>query len=124
MSKLNPQWVYPPAGTVVMYVLVCGIITASSPHMHLMQVNDVCDSIKQTSTAKPASVLFIGNFLVVCVFSLAAGLQTRNAVVYDEVVLSPTTTSSSVIPTEPNTAYVTTTIPTDQNVAYAVHSSS
>ncbi|CAI7999223.1 hypothetical protein GBAR_LOCUS2657 [Geodia barretti] len=34
----------------------------------------------------------------------AAGLQTRN-VVYDEVVLSPT--SSSVIPTEPNTAYVT-----------------
>ncbi|CAI8051905.1 hypothetical protein GBAR_LOCUS28403 [Geodia barretti] len=53
-----------------------------------------------------------------------AGFQTRNAVVYDEVVLSPTTTPSSVIPTEPNTAYVTTTIPTDQNVAYAVHSSS
>jgi hypothetical protein len=58
-----------------------------------------------------------------CVYSLAAGLQTRN-VVYDEVVLPPTTTTpSSVIPTEPNTAYVTTTIPTDQNVAYAVHSS-
>ncbi|CAI8046218.1 hypothetical protein GBAR_LOCUS25542 [Geodia barretti] len=56
----------------------------------------------------------------------APSVQTRNAVVYDEVVLPPT--SSSVIPTEPNTAYVTTTvsqtttIPTDQNVAYGVHS--
>ncbi|CAI8028056.1 hypothetical protein GBAR_LOCUS15990 [Geodia barretti] len=61
--------------------------------------------------------------LVCTKFSDSAGLQTRN-VVYDEVALSPTTTSSSVILTEPNTAYVTTTIPTDQNVAYAVHSSS
>ncbi|CAI8046216.1 hypothetical protein GBAR_LOCUS25542 [Geodia barretti] len=60
------------------------------------------------------------------IYSIAPSVQTRNAVVYDEVVLPPT--SSSVIPTEPNTAYVTTTvsqtttIPTDQNVAYGVHS--
>ncbi|CAI7991644.1 hypothetical protein GBAR_LOCUS792 [Geodia barretti] len=48
--------------------------------------------------------------------------QMRTMPVYDEVVLPPTT-SSSVIPTEPNTAYVTTTmsrnITTDHNVAYA-----
>ena len=46
---------------------------------------------------------------------------------YDEVVLPPTSSSSSsVIPTEPNTAYVSTTkttILTDQNVAYGVQSS-
>ena len=101
--------------------------------MHLKhEVNDVCVVNASTKKiyihAKPASVLFIGKcsyFLVVCVFSAAAVLQTRNAVVYDEVVLPPTsTTPSSVIPTEPNTAYVTTqttTIPTHQNVAYAVH---
>ena len=50
--------------------------------------------------------------------------QIRSMPVYDEVVLPPTT-SSSAIPTEPNTAYVTTTmsrnnnITTDHNVAYA-----
>ena len=43
--------------------------------------------------------------------------------VHDEVVLPPTSSSSSsVIPTEPNTGYVSTTMshtkPTDQNVAY------
>ena len=52
--------------------------------------------------------------------------MARN-VEYDEVVLPPTSSSSSsVIPTEPNKAYVstkTTPIPTDQNVAYGVHSS-
>ena len=77
---------------------------------------------KSIHANKPASVLFIGKGSYFLVVSLAAVLQTRN-VVYDEVVLPPTTTPSSVIPTEPNTAYVTTTIPTDQNVAYAVHSS-
>ncbi|CAI8008565.1 hypothetical protein GBAR_LOCUS5864 [Geodia barretti] len=54
--------------------------------------------------------------------SAAPTVQTRNAVVYDEVVLPPT--SSSVIRTEPNAAYVTTqttTIPTGENVAYGVH---
>ena len=48
--------------------------------------------------------------------------QMSSMPVYDEVVLPPTT-SSSVIPTEPNTAYVTTTmsrnVTTDHNVAYA-----
>ena len=57
-----------------------------------------------------------------CIHSIAPTVQTRNAVVYDEVVLPPT--SSSVIRTEPNAAYVTTqttTIPTGENVAYGVH---
>ncbi|CAI8021146.1 Neurotrypsin, partial [Geodia barretti] len=57
-----------------------------------------------------------------------ATLQTRNSAVYDEVVLPPAN-PSSIIPTEPNTAYVTNTvsqtrpITTEPNVAYAVHSS-
>ena len=48
----------------------------------------------------------------------------RNTAVYDAVDLPPTTSSSSVIPTEPNTDYVTTTmsqtppITTQHNVAY------
>ena len=54
--------------------------------------------------------------------SSGAARQIRSMPVYDEVVLPPTT--SSAIPTEPNTAYVTTTmsrniITTDHNVAYA-----
>ena len=59
-------------------------------------------------------------------FPLQATIQARN-VEYDEVIL-PQTTLSTAIPTEPNTAYATTTIPksttipTDQNVAYGVHS--
>ena len=57
------------------------------------------------------------------IHSIDPSVQTRNAVVYDEVVLPPT--SSSVIPTEPNAAYVTTNCVSDyyhthwlQNVAY------
>ena len=47
-----------------------------------------------------------------------------NVAVYDEVDLPPTTSSSSLIPTAPNTDYVTTTmsqtppISTHYNVAY------
>ncbi|CAI8007708.1 hypothetical protein GBAR_LOCUS5345 [Geodia barretti] len=85
-------------GTVLVCVLVCG-----SAVVVLVMVRRYHNHSKSTHALD------------------AAGLQTRN-VVYDEVALSPTTTPSSVIPTEPNTAYVTTTIPTDQNVAYAVHS--
>ncbi|CAI8005719.1 hypothetical protein GBAR_LOCUS4371 [Geodia barretti] len=92
--------VYPPPGTVVVCLLVCG-----------------------SAVLVPVMVRWYYNRSKSTHASDAAGLQTRN-VVYDEVVLPPTTTPSSVIPTEPNTAYVTTTIPTDQNVAYAVHSSS
>ena len=60
---------------------------------------------------------------VVIIFSGAA-LKVGNAAVYDEVDLSPTTSSSSVIPTAPNTDYVFTTmsqtppISTHHNVAY------
>ncbi|CAI8044752.1 hypothetical protein GBAR_LOCUS24791 [Geodia barretti] len=88
-------------GTVVVCVLVCG----GSAVLLLVKVRHYYSRSKSPSDA---------------------GLQTKN-VVYDEVVLPPTTTTSSVIPTEPNTAYVTTqttTIPTDQNVAYGVHTSS
>ena len=34
----------------------------------------------------------------------------RNVAVYEEIDFPPTTSSSSVIPTEPNTDYVTTTM--------------
>ena len=44
--------------------------------------------------------------MCVIVFFLSAGIQARN-VEYDEVVLPPTS-SSSVIPTELNLAYITT----------------
>ncbi|CAI7999222.1 hypothetical protein GBAR_LOCUS2657 [Geodia barretti] len=79
--KAKPTMVYPPPGTVVVCVLVCG-----SAVVVLVMVRRYYNRSKSTHASD------------------AAGLQTRN-VVYDEVVLSPT--SSSVIPTEPNTAYVT-----------------
>ena len=65
--------------------------------------------------------------LIICevgiIFSGAA-LKVGNVAVYDEVDLPPTTSSSSVIPTEPKTDYVTTTISqtppitTHHNMAY------
>ena len=65
--------------------------------------------------------------LIICevgiIFSGAA-LKVGNVAVYDEVDLPPTTFSSSVIPTEPNTDYITTTmsqtppITTHHNMAY------
>ena len=60
---------------------------------------------------------------VFCIISETA-VEMRNIAVYDEVDLPPTTSSSSIIPTEPNTDYVTTTmsqtppITTQHNMAY------
>ena len=65
--------------------------------------------------------------LIICdvdIYFSGAAVEMRNVAVYDEVDLPPTTSSSSVIPTEPNTDYVTTImsqtppITTQHNVAY------
>ena len=72
------------------------------------------------------------NFVELCVLLICevdiifsgAALKVGNVAVYDEVDLPPITSSSSVIPTEPNTDYVTTTmsqtppITTQHNMAY------
>ena len=73
------------------------------------------------------------NFVELCVLIIicevdiifsGAAVEMRNVAVYDEIGHPPTTSSSSVIPTEPNTDYVTTTmsqtppITTHHNMAY------
>ena len=81
----------------------------------------------------------INNLLVVYMIVLCSygpGFQEREGVFYDEIVLPPIP-PSSVIPTETNTAYVstisqtistarnvayeTTSIPTAKNIAYETH---
>ena len=99
-----------------------------------MQPIQVTFSRGIASTVQGSDFMWVlHNYLIGCVCvpsSLLLGIssgtahQMRTMPVYDEVVLPPTT-SSSAIPTEPNTAYVTTTmsrnnnITTDHNVAYA-----
>lgn len=75
--------------------------------------------------AFPLGGPFRSAFNWTCLYSFTSGsTDPKNVAVYDEVVL-PQSTSSSFIPTDTNTAYVSTTpatILTDKNAAYGVSS--
>ena len=114
---------------MVVCVAVCGtaVIVLVIVRVYRNSVHTSDTGKCHISSRNPYIFAVKGFWVDYTVFSLLVSTQARN-VEYDEVVLPPTSSStSSVIPTEPNTAYVSTTmshtIPTEQNVAYGVHSS-
>ena len=92
----------------------------------ILWLSSVGPCVSTTDTPNPEIYLVnyvIREVYIHHIFSEAA-VEMRNIAVYDEVDLPPTTSSLSIIPTEPNTDYVTTTmsqtppITTHHNMAY------
>ena len=81
---------------------------------------------RHTKSRKRDSMFVSVKYIIIIIHHIFSGVavEMRNVAVYDEVDLPPTTSSSSVIPTETNTDYVTTTmsqtppISTQHNMAY------